>query len=43
MAMLMVTGGKTGFRIGRRRAFSIGCVIYGTGSTLTALARISPC
>ncbi|MGZ4596911.1 MAG: MFS transporter, partial [Actinomycetes bacterium] len=38
MAMLMVTGGKVGSMIGRRRAFMIGCVIYGLGSLTTALA-----
>ncbi|WP_066883660.1 MFS transporter [Carbonactinospora thermoautotrophica] len=38
MAMLMVTGGKVGSMIGRRRAFAIGCVIYGLGSFTTALA-----
>jgi EmrB/QacA subfamily drug resistance transporter len=38
MAMLMVTGGKIGSMIGRRRAFAIGCVIYGLGSLTTALA-----
>jgi len=38
MAMLMVTGGKIGSMIGRRRAFAIGCVIYGSGSLTTALA-----
>jgi EmrB/QacA subfamily drug resistance transporter len=38
MAMLMVTGGKIGSMIGRRRAFAIGCVVYGAGSLLTALA-----
>jgi EmrB/QacA subfamily drug resistance transporter len=38
MAMLMVTGGKIGSMIGRRRAFTIGCVIYGAGSLLTAVA-----
>ena len=32
MAMLMVAGGKIGSMIGRRRAFAIGCVIYGIGS-----------
>jgi EmrB/QacA subfamily drug resistance transporter len=36
MAMLMVTGGKIGDRIGRKRAFVIGLVIYGCGSALTA-------
>jgi EmrB/QacA subfamily drug resistance transporter len=38
MAMLMVTGGKVGTMIGRRRAFAIGSVIYGAGSLTTALA-----
>ena len=38
MAMLMVTGGKLGTMIGRRRAFAIGSVIYGAGSLTTALA-----
>src|SRR5204863_678785 len=38
MAMFMVTGGKVGSMIGRRRAFAIGCVIYGCGSLTTALA-----
>lgn len=38
MAMLMVTGGKIGSMIGRRRAFAIGCVVYGLGSLITALA-----
>jgi len=39
MAMLMIPGGKVGSLIGRRRAFSIGCVIYGAGSLTTALAQ----
>jgi MFS family permease len=38
MATLMITGGKIGSLIGRRRAFSIGCVIYGAGSLTTGLA-----
>jgi MFS family permease len=38
MASLMITGGKIGELIGRKRAFSIGCVIYATGSFITALA-----
>jgi MFS family permease len=38
MAMLMIPGGKVGSLIGRRRAFSAGCVIYGAGSLTTALA-----
>jgi EmrB/QacA subfamily drug resistance transporter len=42
MAMLMVTGGKIGSRIGRRRAFAIGCIIYGAGSLTTAAAPNLP-
>jgi MFS family permease len=38
MATLMITGAKIGGIIGRRRAFSIGCVVYGCGSFTTALA-----
>ncbi|MFE2726506.1 MFS transporter [Kitasatospora sp. NPDC059327] len=38
MAMFMIPGGKVGVLIGRRRAFMIGCVIYGCGSLTTALA-----
>ncbi|HJU98282.1 MAG TPA: MFS transporter [Jiangellaceae bacterium] len=38
MATLMITGGKIGSLIGRRRAFAIGSVIYGAGSFTTALA-----
>ncbi|MBZ5736949.1 MFS transporter [Nocardioides mangrovi] len=38
MATMMITGGKIGTMIGRRRAFAIGCVIYGLGSLTTALA-----
>jgi MFS family permease len=38
MATTMITGGKIGTMIGRRRAFSIGCVIYGAGSLTTSLA-----
>lgn len=38
MASFMVTGGKIGQIIGRKRAFVIGCVIYGCGSLTTALA-----
>jgi len=36
MAGLMLTGGKVGDILGRRRAFAIGLVIYGAGSALTA-------
>src|SRR5262245_39780700 len=38
MAMLMITGGKVGSIIGRKRAFVIGLVIYCAGSLTTALA-----
>jgi MFS family permease len=38
MASLMLTGGKIGAKIGRRRAFSIGLVVYAAGSLTTALA-----
>ena len=38
MASLMITGGKIGEIIGRKRAFSIGCVIYGCGSFTTAIS-----
>jgi MFS family permease len=38
MATMMITGGKIGTMIGRKRAFAIGCVIYGAGSFTTALA-----
>ncbi len=31
MASLMITGGKVGQILGRKRAFAIGCVIYGCG------------
>jgi EmrB/QacA subfamily drug resistance transporter len=42
MAALMMTGGKIGDIIGRRRAFSIGMVIYGCGSALTAASWSVP-
>jgi MFS family permease len=38
MASLMITGGKIGQILGRKRAFAIGCVIYGCGSFVTAIA-----
>jgi MFS family permease len=38
MAALMITGGKIGQVMGRKRAFSLGCVIYGAGSFTTALS-----
>jgi MFS family permease len=42
MAALMITGAKVGAIIGRKRAFAIGCVIYGCGSFTTALAPNLP-
>ncbi len=42
MAMLMITGAKVGAIIGRKRAFTIGCVIYGCGSFTTAIAPNLP-
>ncbi|WP_265520347.1 MFS transporter [Oerskovia flava] len=38
MAMFMLTGGKIGDIIGRRRTFVIGLIIYAAGSAVTALA-----
>jgi len=38
MASLMITGGKIGQILGRKRAFAIGCVIYGCGSFITAIS-----
>ena len=42
MAALMITGAKIGAIIGRKRAFAIGCVIYGCGSFTTAIAPSLP-
>ena len=39
MASLMITGGKIGSILGRKRAFAIGCVIYASGSLTTSTAR----
>lgn len=38
MASLMITGGKVGAIVGRRRVFGIGLVVYGLGSFVTGLA-----
>jgi MFS family permease len=38
MASLMITGGKVGELLGRKRAFTIGCVVYACGSLTTALS-----
>src|SRR3984957_18559446 len=43
MAAFMITGGKVGQIIGRKRAFMIGCVVYGCGSARPARAEaLSP-
>jgi MFS family permease len=42
MAALMLTGAKVGAMIGRKRAFAIGCVIYGCGSFTTSIAPNLP-
>jgi MFS family permease len=42
MAALMITGAKIGAMIGRKRAFAIGCVIYGCGSLTTSVAQSLP-
>ena len=42
MAALMITGAKVGALIGRKRAFAIGCVIYGCGSFTTSIAQSLP-
>src|SRR4051795_8847474 len=38
MASLMITGGKVGEIVGRKRAFGLGCIVYACGSLTTALA-----
>lgn len=38
MAALMITGGKISTIVGRRRAFTAGCVVYGAGSFVTSVA-----
>ncbi|MET0789208.1 MAG: MFS transporter [Cellulomonas sp.] len=42
MATMMITGGKIGSLIGRRRAFAIGCVIYACGSFVTSISQTLP-
>jgi MFS family permease len=42
MATTMITGGKIGALIGRKRAFALGCIVYGAGSATTALATSLP-
>lgn len=38
MACLMITGGKVGQIMGHKRAFALGCVVYGAGSLTTSLS-----
>lgn len=42
MACLMILGGRLGSIIGRRRAFALGCIIYGCGSLTTSIAPSLP-
>ena len=42
MASLMITGGRMGAILGRKRAFAIGCVIYACGSFITAISQSLP-
>jgi EmrB/QacA subfamily drug resistance transporter len=42
MAALMITGAKIGALIGRKRAFAIGCIVYGCGSLTTSIAPNLP-
>jgi MFS family permease len=42
MAAFMITGGKIGQIIGRKRAFAIGSIVYGCGSLTTAIAPNLP-
>jgi len=42
MAAFMITGGKFGQIVGRKRAFALGCVIYGCGSAITAISPNLP-
>ena len=42
MASLMITGGRVGEIVGRKRAFTIGCVVYACGSLTTALSQSLP-
>jgi MFS family permease len=42
MAAFMITGGKIGQIVGRKRAFTIGAIIYGCGSFTTAISPSLP-
>src|SRR3979409_2182565 len=38
MASFMITAGKIGQIIGRKRAFAIGCLVYGCGALVTSIS-----
>src|SRR5437764_14925792 len=42
MASLMITGGKVGEIVGRKRAFGVGWIVYACGSVTTGVAPIRP-
>jgi EmrB/QacA subfamily drug resistance transporter len=42
MASLMIIGAKIGAMIGRKRAFTIGCIVYGCGSFTTSISPNLP-
>lgn len=42
MAAFMITGGKLGQILGRKRVFVIGCIVYGCGSAMTAASPTLP-
>jgi MFS family permease len=42
MAALMITGAKVGALVDRKRAFGVGCVVYGCGSLTTSVAPNLP-
>jgi MFS family permease len=42
MASFMITGGKVGQILGRKRSFVIGCFIYAAGSLTTAVSQSLP-
>ncbi len=42
MASFMITGGKIGAILGRKKAFLLGCIVYASGSLITALSQSLP-
>jgi MFS family permease len=42
MASLMIVGAKIGAMIGRKRAFALGCIVYGLGSFTTSISQSLP-